>query len=431
MVRAGRGAGVGMGSNVRGRLAWMMALLYAVQGAWWPVLTVHLRDLGLGDRERGWVFATIAIAALASPLVAGHVADRRMAMQRMLALIYAIGTGILLVPALGLLHRAGPLFALFLTYWLLVVPGLALSSALALRNLERPGEQFGGVRLWGTVGWMVVGWVVSLAMAARGDGRGTTAAFQVAAVLSAGFALYCLTLPNTPPLGRSGVRRPPGLGESLELVRRPGVGPYLAAAFGVSVTTAFIYQMMPTYFKDIGVPRPWIATAMTLGQVLEVAGLFALPSLLRRLGFRQTLALGVAAYVVRFGTLAMGPPVWWAVGGGLLQGLGYACFSVGGQVYLDREAPADRRAGAQALNVMVTTGLGTLLGNLLAGEVAALSGGDYRLVFLPPAVIDAAVLALILVGLPAEIRRTTAETPLSSAPSAAIRNPQSPIVRTS
>lgn len=385
--------------DVRGRLALMMALLYAVQGAWWPVLTVHLQDLGIGDRARGWIFATLAIAALASPLVAGHIADRRLAMQKMLAILYAAGTALLLVPALGLAGGAGPLFTLFLMYWLLVVPGLGLSSALALRNLERPGEQFGGVRLWGTVGWMVVGWVVSLAMAATGEGKGAVAAFWVAAVLSGVFSLYCLTLPDTPPLTRAGVRRPPGLGESLELVRRPGVGAYLASAFGVSVTTAFIYQVMPGYFKDVGVPRPWIATAMTLGQVLEVAGLVALPRLLRRLGFRQTLALGVLSYVVRFASLALGPPAWIAVGGGLLQGLGYACFSVGGQVYLDREAPADRRAGAQALNVMVTTGLGSLLGNLLAGEVAALSGGDYRLIFLAPAVIDVAVLGLVLRGL--------------------------------
>ncbi|HWE38791.1 MAG TPA: MFS transporter [Isosphaeraceae bacterium] len=391
--------------DVRVRLAVMMALLYAVQGAWWPVLTVHLRDLGIGDRARGWIFATMAIAALASPLVAGHIADRQMAMQKMLALIYAVGTGLLLVPALGLTGRAGPLFGLFLAYWLLVVPGLALSSALALRNLERPGEQFGGVRLWGTVGWMAVGWVVSLAMAATGGARGASAAFGVAAVLSGCFSLYCLTLPHTPPLARSDVRRPPGLGESLELVRRRGVGPYLASAFGVSVSTAFIYQVMPGYFKDVGVPRPWIATAMTLGQVLEVVGLVVLPRLLRRLGFRRTLALGVLAYVVRFATLAAGPPAWLAVGGGLLQGLGYACFSVGGQVFLDREAPVDRRAGAQALNVVATTGLGNLLGNLLAGEVAAHSGGDYRLIFLAPAVIDVAVLGLVLVGLPGERAR--------------------------
>jgi hypothetical protein len=214
--------------DVRARLALMMALLYAVQGAWWPVLTVHLRDLGIGDRARGWIFATMAIAALASPLVAGHIADRRMAMQRMLALIYAVGTGLLLVPALGLTDRAGPLFVLFLAYWLLVVPGLALSSALALRNLERPDEQFGGVRLWGTVGWMAVGWVVSLAMWATGEGRVAAAAFRVAAILSGCFSLYCFTLPNTPPLTRAGVRRPPGLVESMELLRRPGVGAYLA-----------------------------------------------------------------------------------------------------------------------------------------------------------------------------------------------------------
>jgi len=35
------------------RLAAMMALVYAVQGSFWPLLAVHLQDLGLNGRSRG------------------------------------------------------------------------------------------------------------------------------------------------------------------------------------------------------------------------------------------------------------------------------------------------------------------------------------------------------------------------------------------
>ena len=66
----------------------MMALVYAVQRSFWPLLAVHLADLGNRGRERGWIFATLAIGSLAVPLGAGQLVDRFMATQRLLTLTY-------------------------------------------------------------------------------------------------------------------------------------------------------------------------------------------------------------------------------------------------------------------------------------------------------------------------------------------------------
>ncbi len=90
-----------MARRTQWRLAGMMGLIYAVIGAWWPMLAVHLQDLGVSDRGRGWIFATMALGAIISPLVAGQLADRIMPAQKLLALIYALGTGLLGVIALG------------------------------------------------------------------------------------------------------------------------------------------------------------------------------------------------------------------------------------------------------------------------------------------------------------------------------------------
>ncbi len=58
--------------RVKGRLAGMMALVYSVQGAFWPLLSIHLVDLGISERGRGWIFATMAMASFAMPLGAGN-----------------------------------------------------------------------------------------------------------------------------------------------------------------------------------------------------------------------------------------------------------------------------------------------------------------------------------------------------------------------
>ena len=106
---------------------------------------------------------------------------------------------------------------------------------------------------------------------------------------------------------------------------------FLLTALGVHLTTPFIYQVLPTYLESRGLSRAWIPTALTLGQWPEIAMLAVLPWLFRRVGPRATLALGIVAWALRFGSLAADPPLWVAVAGIPLQGIGMACFTIAGQ----------------------------------------------------------------------------------------------------
>jgi MFS family permease len=383
-------------SRVKWRLSGMMALVYSVQGAFWPLLSIHLGDLGITERGRGWIFATMAMASFAMPLGAGQLVDRLMPTQRFLSLSFGAGTGLLALMAWGMTAHVGWLFGLFLVYWLLMAPSYSLNSSMVFRNLAHPSRDFGKVRLWGTIGWMAIGWVVSAVMAWSGPriGRGTSEAFWIAAALSGITALYCRTLPNTPPMATRG-RRTSSLSDVAELVRSRGMASYLILSFGVSLTTPFVYQVMPNYLRTIGMDRAWVATAMSLGQWPEIAMLAALPWLIGRFGYRVTLGLGIAAYAVRFASLALDPPLWLATAGIPLHGIGVACFSIGGQMFVDSRASPDRRASAQSVNTMVAGGLGSLLGSLLAGEVVGLAGGRFDLVFAVPCLINAGLLVML------------------------------------
>jgi MFS family permease len=389
-----------MNVRVRWRLAAMMALIYAVQGAWWPLLAVHLHDLGVSGRGLGWIFATYAIACVAAPLGVGRLADHRLPSQRLLSLIFLAGTGMLGFLASGPTTRPDLLFALFLAYWLITAPAYALANSLAFRNMSKPTEQFGGVRLFGTIGWMTVGWLVSALIAWHGPARsgpGTYEAFWLATALSAVFAFFCLTLPHTPPLA-VGQRRRVDLREGLELVRRRPVAMFLACAFCVSLSTPFVYQTVPPYLQALGMPRSRIPLAMSLGQVLEIGALAVLPWLLRRVGHWGTLAFGTLAWMTYYAALATHPPLAVALAVLPLNGVAIACFIVTGQMYLDSYAPRQRRASAQGLHVMVTSGIGALLGNLLAGEIVSWNGGVGAMVFIAPCAMNAAALLLVRWG---------------------------------
>ena len=61
-------------------------------------------------------------------------------------------------------------------------------------------------------------------------------------------------------------------------------------------------------------------------------------------------------------------------------------------------APGHLRASTQGLYVMATTGLGNLLGSLLAGELIARVGGVTSVVFLAPVAINGLVLLALSLG---------------------------------
>jgi MFS family permease len=155
---------------------------------------------------------------------------------------------------------------------------------------------------------------------------------------------------------------------------------------------------MPGYLEGRGLPRAWVSTAMTLGQTTEIAMLAALPWLLRRFGMKATLMLGIAAWFARFLSLSLSPPLWLAVSGTLAHGVGIACFTVGGQVFIDGRAAGHRRASAQALLLVATSGVAAFLGNVLAGAMVGRSQHNDVLVFLFPCIIDGALLLYFLRG---------------------------------
>lgn len=385
------------GSSMR-RLAGMMALVYAVQGSWWPLLAVHLQDLGFSGRARGWAFASFALASLATPLFVGRLADRRFAAERVLASLYTGGAVLLAAFAFGWVTRPGATFVAMLVYWLLMAPAYGLSNSVTFRHLDASARQFGRVRIWGTVGWMVSGWIVSLAMRLRGTtkpGQGTYEAFGVAATLAVIAIAWCLRLPHTPPLPRS--KDEPAARDAFAFFKQDRrVVALLCTAFGVSLTTPFVYQVVPAFLPKLGLPRPWIATAMTLGQLSEIGMLLILPRTLNRLGYRGAMALGISAWVGYHGIFALRPPLWLALAAIPLNGVAIANFHIVGPMFLDAQSAPDRRARTQGLYLAVTAGMGNLLGNVIGGELVSRGGGIGAAVFVFPCAVNAvSVLAFL------------------------------------
>lgn len=141
-----------------------------------------------------------------------------------------------------------------------------------------------------------------------------------------------------------------------------------------------------------------VPLVMSLGQIAEIVVLLLLPWSLSRLGFGLTIAIGIAAWSVRYAIFALGQPLLLVVASQTLHGFGFGFFFVGAMIYSDRIAPRDIRASAQSLIIFVTYGAGMVVSSLIAGPVADYFQFDWHKVFLVPVAITAFCTLLFLIG---------------------------------
>src|SRR5580700_6055804 len=374
---------------MKSRLSLMMLLQYFIWGSWYVTLGTWLAALHFSGQQIGWVAGTTAIGAIVSPFFVGLVADR------------AFAAAILLLASWQ--SSFVPLYAAVLCYSLCYMPTLALTTSLAMRQMKDPKQEFGMVRVFGTLGWIIAG----LAIGASGL-EATALPMRVAAAASLLMAFYCFTLPDTPPLAR-------GTNfewqhviplDSLRLLRRRSMAVFALASLLICIPLQFYYAFTNLYLNEIGIHNA--AGKMTGGQMSELCCMLLIPWFFRRLGVKYMLGLGMLAWAARYVMFAFGNGdtlLWMLWLGILLHGICYDFFFVVGQIYIDREAPHALRAATQGLITFLTYGIGMFVGSILSGWIvdafahvtaSGAAAHDWRSIWILAAVFSGLVLLLFL-----------------------------------
>jgi nucleoside transporter len=224
------------------------------------------------------------------------------------------------------------------------------------------------------VGWIVAGLFISLvlgSLVAEVPER-TALPIYTAAVASVLLGVYSFTLPHTPPSAagqRVSLRSIVGLDALAQLGGR-SFYVFIAASLLLCIPLAAYYNFTQIFLGSAGVTR--IAATQTLGQMSEVVFMLLMPLFFLRLGVKKMLIVGMAAWVLRYALFALAAPgavFWLIIGGILLHGVCYDFFFVTGQIYVDKKSTPEVRGQAQGFLVLVTYGIGMLIGAQVAGNV--------------------------------------------------------------
>jgi len=366
-----------MGWSVYARLSLMMFLEFAVWGAWAPVLFPYLDDMGFSGTEIGWIFSLLWLGCILSPFIGGQIADRYMPTQFFLAAVHLLGGVFMFVLAYAEGYWA--IFVLMFIYSMLYAPTLALVNSISFHHLTDVDKQFGWIRVWGTIGWIAAGVGLTAWRYLQGDNLIKNDLLLMSGGLSVLLGFVCLTLPHTPP--KREATNPLAFLEALKMLKDPVFGVFLLISFVVTTELQFYYLPTAQFLEDIGVEKASVPAVMTIAQVAEIITMAGILFwLLPKIGIRWALAIGVIAWPLRYIVFAIGEPTSLVIASLALHGVGYTFFFVVSQIYVDKVAPIDIRASAQALLTLVTLGIGNFLGTLFTGVVMDFlkEGDQYR-----------------------------------------------------
>ena len=122
--------GLGLGS----RLSFMMFLQYAIWGAWLPLLYPFLLGYrGFSLEETGICFSAGAVGAIFGPFIAGQLADRMIATEKLLGISHLIGA--VLIYSLGQIDSFVPFAIMSGVYGFVYAPTIALTGSRRTRHV--------------------------------------------------------------------------------------------------------------------------------------------------------------------------------------------------------------------------------------------------------------------------------------------------------
>ena len=389
--------------NIKIRLIILSFLQFAVWGAYLTSMGNYLGSIGLGQ-QIGLFYAMQGFVSILMPAIMGIIADRWIPAQKLLGISHLIAAIFLGAAGYyGMQHSNSTDFTTLFTLYSLSVmfymPTIALSNSVAYSALINNNfdtiKTFPPIRTFGTIGFIIAMLFVNFAGFKNGSFtlnfsnsqgfvsfQNTYAQFFVSAFLGIVLFAYSFTLPHC-PTNKSDEKQT--LSDALGLKafalfkdKKMAIFFVFSMLLGISlqITNGYANPFI-TSFKDI--PQyadSWGANnanaLISLSQVSETLCILLIPFCLKRFGIKKVMLMAMFSWFLRFGLFAVGDPgsgVWMFILSMIVYGVAFDFFNVSGSLFVDQETDANIRSSAQGVFMMMTNGLGSTIGMLVAGEI--------------------------------------------------------------
>ena len=397
-----------MKSYIKFKLSFMMFLQFFIWGGWFVTLGTFLgNNLSATGGQIAMAFSTQSWGAIIAPVFIGLIADRYFNAERILGVLHLLGFGLLYL--MSETKDFSVFYPYVFGYMILYMPTLALVNSVSFNQMKDTAAEFPLIRTFGTIGWIISGIVISYVFGwdaqdsiAEGALSNT---FKMVAIASLLLGVFSFSLPKTPPYKNDqrnfSLKNALG-GDALKLLNDRNFLLFFIASILICIPLAFYYQQANPFLVELGMDNP--TAKMSLGQAGEVLFMLLLPLFFSRFGFKNTILVGMVAWVVRYLLFAYGDAgekTFMLITGILLHGICYDFFFVSGQIYTDFKAGEKVKSAAQGLITLATYGIGMLIGFWIAGKISdifILESGmhDWNMIWKFPALFALGIFVLFL-----------------------------------
>jgi len=368
-------------NSIKFKLIILNFLEFFVFGAWLLSFGKYMfATLHFSGTQIGAVFMTLGLASLIMPGIMGIIADKWLGPNKLFAILHILG-GILLF-FLAKQHDFNGVYLFTLLYLMLYMPTIALANTISYCILERNNydvvKTFPPIRVWGTIGFIIATWITDL------FGWGVNEyQFYFAAVASIILGLYTFTLPDC-PVEKSN--------EKKSLIQALGLDAFvlfkdkkMAIFFIFSMLLGAALQITNMWgeaflhdfgnnplFKDTIIVK-YNGFVMSLSQISETIFILTIPFFLKRFGIKKVMIMSMLAWFLRFGLFGIGNPVGIGAVAIILSmivyGMAFDFFNISGSLFVEQETDPKIRASAQGLFMIMTNGLGAMIGAYGSGYI--------------------------------------------------------------
>ena len=365
--------------SLKFRLTLMSFLQFFVWGAW----LITIANYWFGTRhwdntQFGLVFGTMGISSLFMPSLTGIIADRWINAERLYGVLHFLYAIILFfIPSVS---TPDNFIYVMLLAMCCYMPTIALSNSISYTALKNNGndivKDFPPIRVWGTIGFIIAMWITNLS-----GNKATEYQFYIAGFVAFLLGLYSFSLPKCKPqrLIKENATLIEKLGlESFKLLANYkmllffvfsmflGGALQLTNAYGDVFLDEFKY--FPKYTDSFIVKYSTII--MSISQISETVFILAIPFFLKRFGIKQVILISMIAWVIRFVLFAYGNPTsgsWMIILSCIVYGMAFDFFNISGSLFVEINTDSKIRSSAQGLFMMMTNGIGAILGSFTAG----------------------------------------------------------------
>lgn len=394
--------------SIKLQLSLMMFLQFFIWGGWFVTLGTFLgNNLKASGGQIALAFSTQSWGAIIAPVFIGLIADRYFNAEKILGVLHLLGSVLLYLMSQTVDFSV--FYPYVFVYMLLYMPTLALVNSVSFNQMKDTAAEFPFIRTFGTIGWIISGIVISYIFgwdAQESIASGALSnTFKMVALASLILGIFSFSLPKTPPFesDQKSFSLKNVLGwDALKLLSDRNFLLFFIASVLICIPLAFYYQQANPFLVELGMNNP--TAKMSLGQVSEVLFMLLLPVFFVRFGFKNTILVGMMAWVIRYMLFAygdVGDKTFMLIIGILLHGICYDFFFVSGQIYTDFKAGEKIKSAAQGLITLATYGLGMLIGFWIAGKISDAfildtGGHEWNMIWKFPALFALGVFLLFL-----------------------------------